>query len=134
MAQDVDVFFAELGDKPSFRPEPWYNAPGDCMIFHFAPDEHYADRIDDLVTVYRSFEHDRIVGCQVKGIGAVVRKFGDFGVSLGTKQVHLNMLFFVCHVMAADPTDNAARRRDAYYTLLRRASGQTIEVPDLVEA
>ena len=40
----------------SFTPSAYYNKVGDCVEFIASPDRFYAERIDDLVTVYYSYE------------------------------------------------------------------------------
>ena len=63
--------------KPAeqFRPTATYDADGDCIEFLSKPDSFYAERVDDLVTVYYSQETGEIVGSLVKGIGRFCRDF-----------------------------------------------------------
>ncbi len=133
MAEELGSFFGECSDSPGFRAEPWYNRAGDCLEFHFAPDEYYAERVDDVLTVYRGMPDDKLVGCQVKGISALLRKFGDFGVRIETHEVQLALLFFVSHLVGGDPQYEAPRRQKLYNDLLARVGGQKIDMDQLVE-
>ncbi|MCH9021731.1 MAG: hypothetical protein IID32_03100 [Planctomycetes bacterium] len=45
-----------------FQPTAVYDPDGDCIEFVFKPDNFYARRIDDLLTVYYSQENEEIVG------------------------------------------------------------------------
>ncbi len=46
----------------------WISAEGDCAFFYLEPDPHYRQRVDDLLTLYRAHEDDRIVGVEIKGV------------------------------------------------------------------
>ncbi len=45
-----------------FRPTATYDPDGDCVEFIAKPDPFYAERIDDLVTVYYSQETGELIG------------------------------------------------------------------------
>ena len=49
-----------------FEAEPVYSEAGDCVFFHLEEEEAYGDRVDGVLTVYRSFEecprHDTGIG------------------------------------------------------------------------
>ena len=48
-----------VGSKPTFSEEPWYNQDGDCLVYKMANEASVADRIDELLTIYRSAEDTR---------------------------------------------------------------------------
>lgn len=56
--------------RPSeqFRPTATYDPDGDCIEFLAKPDPFYAERVDDLVTVYYSQETGEVVGSLIKGV------------------------------------------------------------------
>lgn len=56
-----------------FRPTATYDRDGDCIEFLAAPDPFYAERIDDLVTVYYSQETDEVIGSLIKGVSKFCR-------------------------------------------------------------
>ncbi|MEA3368004.1 MAG: hypothetical protein U9R68_07820 [Planctomycetota bacterium] len=62
--------------KPEFRAKPWYNPHGDCIIYQIADEAVVAERVDEVLTIYHSAFDGRPVGFQVKGVGAMIRKFG----------------------------------------------------------
>ena len=65
---------ASMQGEPTFRAEPWYNPYGDCLVYKMANEAAIADRIDELLTVYRSAEDNRPIGFQIKGVLATIRK------------------------------------------------------------
>jgi hypothetical protein len=56
------------GPQVPFQPEAVYIPEGDCIEFVVAPDDHFARRIDGLVTVYYSRKTGNIVGALIKGV------------------------------------------------------------------
>lgn len=71
-------FLAELvaGEKRE-PPRPWYNAAGDCLICQLDADtEIIADRIDELLTIYRALDTKKAIGFQIKGVRALAKKLG----------------------------------------------------------
>ena len=64
-------------------PRPWYNGAGDCVIFQLKTDtEIFAERIDELLTIYRDIETEKPVGFQIKDVAALLRKFGLDSISI----------------------------------------------------
>src|SRR5205823_2572162 len=61
-------------DQP-FEPTTYYDPDGDCIEFIAAPDSYYAERIDTLLTVYRSQETHEIIGSLIKGVSKFLRAF-----------------------------------------------------------
>jgi hypothetical protein len=72
--------------EPTFRPEPWYNPDGDCIVYKMANEAAVAERIDELLTIYRSAEDERAIGFQIKGVDAIVRKFGLAGFAVASQR------------------------------------------------
>ena len=66
-------------------PRPWYNGPGDCIIFQTTDEATVADRIDEVLTIYRSVETNTPVGYQIKGVRALAEKFGWAGIRVDCK-------------------------------------------------
>jgi len=51
-----------------FEPVVTYDRDGDCIEFLSRADNFYAERIDDLVTVYYSQETNEVIGSLLKGV------------------------------------------------------------------
>ena len=50
-----------------FKPTAVYDPDGDCIEFIAKPDPFYAERVDDLLTVYYSQESGEEVGSLIEG-------------------------------------------------------------------
>lgn len=60
---------AELARAPEqFSPTAYYDPDGDGIEFLARPDNFYAQRVDDLVTVYYSEETGAVIGSLLKGV------------------------------------------------------------------
>ncbi len=71
-----------IGSEPTFSAEPWYNQDGDCLVYKMANEATIADRIDELLTIYRSAQDNRPIGFQIKGIAAIIGKLGLVGLAI----------------------------------------------------
>lgn len=80
-----------------FKPTATYDPDGDCIEFLAKPDPFYAERIDDLVTVYYSQETDEVVGSLIKGVSAfcrnVLNKMPGFRIEIQDGPVRLQHIF-----------------------------------------
>lgn len=56
--------------KPAeqFEPTAIYDPDGDCIEFLAKLDSFYAERVDDLATVYYNQEMQEVIGSLVKGV------------------------------------------------------------------
>ena len=51
-----------------FEPTATYDPDGDCIESLAKPDPFYAERVDDLVTVYYSQETNEMIGYLITGV------------------------------------------------------------------
>ena len=85
--------------KPAeqFRPTATYDPDGDCIEFLAKPDSFYAERIDDLVTVYYSQETNEVVGSLIKGVTKfcrdVLHAMPGFRIEIHDGRVSLEHIF-----------------------------------------
>ena len=132
MAQTIANFFDALaaGREVTFQAEPWYNAAGDSIHYHWQEEEYYRDRIDDKLTVYRSVASANAVGCEIKGITALLTRLGQFGIAIGRQDgTPLAMFLFISSVVAAEAAANAAERQKTYQYVLEHVGKKKVEVP-----
>ncbi|HEX4124054.1 MAG TPA: hypothetical protein VHY37_04945 [Tepidisphaeraceae bacterium] len=136
MDKTVSEFFDEVGGGagPAFRAEPWYNRDGDCIHYHWRSDEFYGDRIDDKLTLYRSVETNDVVGCQIKGISALLKKFGDFGIAVSDGVTPLATFFSYSHLTAQSGRYDPDKRRQLYLYLVEHYGKVPVEVSNLASA
>ena len=82
------------GKRPGrFQPRAHYVAEGDTLIFYFKDDESYAERVDELLTVYRSLQTREMVGCQIKSVRFILEKLGNFCVGVQDGDLDLRVIF-----------------------------------------
>jgi hypothetical protein len=83
--------------QAAFQPVVFYNKDGDCIEFIAKPDMFYAERIDDLVTVYYSQETKEIIGSMIKGIKKfcqdILKKYPGFRIEIHDGRVSLAHIF-----------------------------------------
>lgn len=135
MATDfVNDVLDELGEASSFKARPWYNSYGDCVVFHTSPDEGYADRVDSVLTLYRSIEDDTVIGFQLKDVGAIIDEVDCDAVEVRIKtedeevvKVQMNLLLFVA--MGEGDERSIPERARAYAEADGLAGQQEVEVP-----
>lgn len=80
-----------------FRPTAAYDPDGDCIEFLVSPDPFFAERIDDLVTVYYSQESGQVIGSFIKGVSKFCRAFSEkmpgFRIDIQDQRVKLQHIF-----------------------------------------
>jgi hypothetical protein len=115
-------FLADMmNGTPEFRPEPWYNRHGDCIVYQMADEAVVADRVDKLLTVYNSALDNRPIGFQIKGVVAIIRKFGLDGLVVkseadaqGVKSISIMALLLAAY----EEGPQTLSRRRAYVTAM----------------
>ena len=124
---------------PAFCTDPWYNPDGDCIVQKVSNEAVVADRIDELLTLYRSAEDNRAIGYQIKGVAALIRNFGWGGLSVEctsdpnsgeVRWVSVAALLLV----AFREGPNTVGRRTAYGQTVTDAANASIPETDLVLA
>ncbi len=128
-------FLADMmSGEPGFRAEPWYNPPGDCIIYLMANEATVAQRIDELLTVYNSALDDRPIGFQIKGVTAITRKLGIDGLVIrseadtgGVKSISITALLLAAY----EEGPRTLRRRKAYAAAVDTADRRTLPTDEL---
>jgi hypothetical protein len=113
-----------------FKPTATYDPDGDCIEFLASPDPFYAERIDDLVTVYYSQETNEIVGSQIKGVSkfcrVVLQQMPGFKIEVHDGRVSLEHIFRARLWSASQ--DPQAMLTLAYRKLMAMAEQAEVEV------
>jgi hypothetical protein len=117
--------------RPSgqFSPTATYDPDGDCIEFLAKPDAFYAERIDDLVTVYYSQETDEVIGSLIKGVKKfyedVLKTMPGFRIEIRDGRVRVVHIFRArLWTFATDPEDLATL---TYEKLIRVAEESDVE-------
>ena len=92
MATDLKEYLAGKECK-AFESRPNYFEDGDYVTYFASDVFAYEDRIDELVTVYRSVETSELIGCKIKGVQRIVETLGGFAIFVKGDSFRLGMLF-----------------------------------------
>jgi hypothetical protein len=86
--------FVSKNQPQGFSSRPYYSRDGDSLSFYFRDEASYGERVDQLLTLYRSIENKRIVGCQIKGVQCILKRLNEFGVQTKEyKTLDLRIIF-----------------------------------------
>ena len=50
---------------------------GDCLSFYAEDVDSYAERVDNLLTVFRSMRTEKLIGFEIKGVQHIVKTLGN---------------------------------------------------------
>jgi hypothetical protein len=76
MADELTTFL--LSRKPAgFRSHPYYSKEGDFLTYFFEGVDHFAERVDDVLTVFQAMDDERVIGFKLKGLAHLWRVLGD---------------------------------------------------------
>lgn len=107
-----------------FDPRPRYVPHGDCIVYRLADEAVVANRIDDVLTIYESAIDRRAIGYQIKGVHALVRKFGLDGLAVHTESAsgEIQSISIVAILLAAyEDGPKTIWRRAAYTQAFERS-------------
>jgi hypothetical protein len=111
-------------DAPAFQPSAAYDSDGDCIEFLIKPDPFYAERLDDLVTVYFSQETKEIIGSLIKGVHGLLKKHPGLNIDIQDGRVRLVHLFRASYWNKQDPQQMVSR---TYRKLIEAAEESMVE-------
>lgn len=87
----------ELAHPEPFKPVSYYDSDGDCIEFFFSDDDYYAERVDELLTVYYSRQSGKIIGSLIKGVRKlyqnVISRYPGFSIEVQDGKIRLAHLF-----------------------------------------
>jgi hypothetical protein len=112
-----------------FRATATFDPDGDCIEFLAKPDPFFAERVDDLVTVYYSQETGEVVGSLIKGVVQFCSEFSKknpgFQVVIEDGPIRLEHLFLARMWSShQNPTDIKTL---TYRKLIEVAGGTVVE-------
>ncbi|HEV58000.1 MAG TPA: hypothetical protein ENN87_11000 [Phycisphaerales bacterium] len=115
--------------EPEFRPEPWYNPHGDCIIYQTADEAVVRERVDEFLTVYHSALDNRVIGYQIKDVTAIIKKFGLVGLAVQSEQNGTRITSISASALLLAAYEDglpSLRRREAYAEAI---SGPACTIP-----
>jgi hypothetical protein len=115
--------------KAGFHPWPLYTAEGDSLTFYVKDEESYGERIDDLLTIYKSIQTDEIVGCQIKGVRRKLDELNKFIVTVKSPKLELGLLFLTYMATTESPL---ARHQYEWFGEQAARLGASLPTEDLL--
>lgn len=123
---------------PAFQPTTTYDPDGDCIEFIVKPDPFYAERIDDLLTVYYSQESNEIIGSLIKGIASLCRKLSEkmpaFKIEVQDGPVKLEHLLFLAKLLASPEQSSSEPPHVTTLTYRKQVYDSLIEAAERSDA
>jgi hypothetical protein len=110
----------KLGKVQGFSPEPTFCPKSDTVTMYFDNTASYAQRIDNFLTVFKSFDSDEMIGFKLKG---VLRKMRELKALIGlvdakTPKVHVKLILWACMAEGEkevfEPYQEAAKRTEEF--------------------
>ncbi|MBU4271707.1 MAG: hypothetical protein KKA28_07600 [Planctomycetes bacterium] len=124
MAQELTEYL-EGRSVSRFASVPHYFRDGDFVTFYVSDERYYAERVDQLLTVYRSATTGAMIGCKIKGVRHILSTLGDFAVVVRDGAIQLG-LFFLAAALDIDPS-----KRRFYHEVARLAKDLCIAPDEL---
>ncbi|MBW8002534.1 MAG: hypothetical protein FVQ80_11000 [Planctomycetes bacterium] len=124
--------------EQKFVSEPWYNSDGDCIVYQTADEAVVADRIDEILTIYRSAVTDEAIGFKIKGVQGILNKFGYDGLAVNSEQegTTVKSISIIALLLAAyEEGPLSIKRRSAYANALTpREFNSAIPVNEIMQS
>ena len=119
-------------ETKAFAPSPLYTPEGDSLMFYMKDEESYRERIDELLTVYRSIETNEIIGCQIKGVRHKLDELSKFFVTVTSTELELGLLFLTYMAMASH--DETVRHSYEFLGEQARNLGARLRTKEILES
>lgn len=78
--------------EPEFQVHPHYDADSDSLTLFIDDAESYRERVDALLTVYRSIESNAVVGCHIKHVTKIVNTVHAFKLGIQSGRIKIGLL------------------------------------------
>lgn len=93
-----------------FKPTATYDADGDCIEFLAKPDAFFAERVDEVLTVYYSQDTGEVIGSLIKGVSRFCKRMLDrapgFRITVEDGPIRLEHIFLArLWTTESDPKD-----------------------------
>lgn len=132
-------FLSELVESEErLKPQPWYNPDGDCIIYQIVDEAIVADRVDEVLTIYRSALTRKAIGYQIKGVVALAKMFGWDGVLVESahdeqeiKVVSLSALLLAAYERGPKTIGRRRAYADAIESSASHPRLEAAEIPDM---
>jgi len=130
--------FATAHGQGAPRPGGWYSPEADSVYYYGEPVAHHGVRLDELLTLYRAIDDNRIVGIKVKSIRRSPIR-GALKILISeSQQVDLVGLvtagFMALYALRPERGPELERLRESYQDVIRLVREQKADASQLVLA
>ncbi|AWM38697.1 hypothetical protein GobsT_31140 [Gemmata obscuriglobus] len=106
--------FLKANPSRGFRSAPQYFSSGDYLTYFIEDASHYAERLDEVLTVYLHTETKNLVGVKVKGVRHIMKTVDELELVVDGDSVKLGVFIF-----AGAAADRPDRKADRYAQLVK---------------
>jgi hypothetical protein len=107
-----------------FRPVPHYNRLGDSLSLYLSDQPAYSQRVDEILTVYRTIDGGELVGCKIKGVSHLAKNVASiFNILDDTMEIEIRLLLL--NAAGVEP-------KEYYYDLGSRFAGIKMPLGELL--
>jgi hypothetical protein len=134
-AEFAKMVMEQASPQRPFQPSATYDPDGDCIEFIIKPDNFYAHRVDELLTVYRSEKTGELVGSFIKSVRSFCKKLIQqhpaFAIVIEEAPVRLSLLFLARLLQLPGRADQNEMRMivTTYKELIEHADRDNIALP-----
>jgi len=118
----------------AFSPTPHYDPDSDSLSIFISDDESFRERIDELLTVYRSFRTKEVVGCHVKHVRKILDTVHTFQLGIESRTIKIGLLLM--GLPLTKTADHVVHKDATYREIIRPiaegAGAKEIAVPAYV--
>jgi hypothetical protein len=113
--QTLTEYMDSLGPVKEFKSEPYLCADSDTLTLYFENTPSFAQRIDDELTVFKSFANDELIGFELKGILPKMRELARMiHMTASTPKISIKLILLI---YLAEVTEH----RESYQGLVQKS-------------
>lgn len=102
MAEAMNWDEIESSPIGRFETQPHYDHDSDSLSVFVNDDESYRQRIDKMLSVYRSIKTNEVVGIQIKHVQKIMETVDAFNVGVTSGNVTIGLLLMGLELSTAD--------------------------------
>lgn len=128
----VKLNWNELAQQPPgpFKPEPHYDADSDTLSLFIRDDESYRERVDTLLTIYRSIATRDVVGCHIKHVHRILKTVNAFNLGVTAGGITIGMILLgLPLVEGQEPVVRGTHYLEVVEPITREAGHRVVSIP-----
>lgn len=105
MAETIEQFVDSIMPTGDFAPFAFHSEEADAITAHFEDVQDYSKRLNTHVTLFLAADDNRIVGCRIKNVAAIIEDLPNF-IEANHNDCKLTVLF----ALVRSPNDGKYER------------------------